>query len=158
MKTPKTKKVIRNTAATGAKFEQLVADTLSQFGCRIHSQVNAGEKPGGGIHRLDIAVVLTTHMLAVSCKYQQVGGTAEEKLPWEIMKLATLVDRNPEVWGEYAVMILDGDGFSAGMMAVMDDEEFPYLREARKRVRIYRGLDAFCAAEMPGLLALTPKS
>jgi hypothetical protein len=70
---------------TGTTYEKEVEHLLEKFtNLEFKTQVNVGAKRNGGKHRVDI--LLNTHTL-LSLKYQRVQGTAEEKIPFEVMKL-----------------------------------------------------------------------
>lgn len=74
----------RNTT-TGTTYEKEIAYLLETFTTHnFQSQVTVGLKRNGGKHRIDI--LLNTNVL-LSLKYQRVQGTAEEKVPFEVMKL-----------------------------------------------------------------------
>ena len=79
----------RNTT-TGTKYETQVENLLEQFSDhKVKSQVWIGKKRNGGKHKCDI--VINDDEL-ISLKYQRVLGTAEEKIPFEFMKLQHAVD------------------------------------------------------------------
>lgn len=135
---------------TGGKFERKTGAVLKRCGVPFKAQVEVGEKPGGGKHRIDHVVTRPDGSeLLVSCKTQNTGGTAEEKLPYELMKLAHTLTEDPERWGEYAVLIVDGDGWSAGIKKMLEDDIWMWMDEARKRVRVYYSADDFVKAEFP---------
>lgn len=70
---------------TGTSYENEITNLLEQFSNhKIKKQVNIGLKRNGGKHILD---VLLNGDELISLKYQRVQGTAEEKIPFEIMKL-----------------------------------------------------------------------
>ena len=74
----------RNTT-TGTSYEKKVVCLLEQFSDhKIEAQVNVGYKRNGGKHYVDI---LLNNDELLSLKYQRVQGTAEEKIPFEVMKL-----------------------------------------------------------------------
>lgn len=135
---------------TGGQFERAVAAILQRCQVPFLSQVEVGEKPGGGKHRVDHVVTLSSGQeLLVSCKTQNVGGTAEEKIPFELVKLAHTVFDNPDRWGEYAVLVLDGDGWSSGIKKMLNEDAWLWMDEARKRVRIYYSAEDFAKTEFP---------
>jgi len=75
---------------TGNNYETEVENLLEQFSDhRVESQVMVGEKRNGGRHYCDI--VINGDEL-ISLKYQRVQGTAEEKIPFEFMKLQHAID------------------------------------------------------------------
>jgi len=64
---------------------------------------------GGGKHRLDhIAVTPAGERIPISLKWQQTGGTTDEKVPFEVIKLLDLLEQNAEFSRAYVV--LGGDG------------------------------------------------
>jgi len=75
---------------TGTNYETEVENLLEEFSDHeVESQVMVGAKRNGGKHYCDI--VLNGDEL-ISLKYQRVLGTAEEKIPFEFMKLQHAVD------------------------------------------------------------------
>lgn len=75
---------------TGASYEKEVELLLETYGLApFKSQVNIGLKRNGGKHYVDI---LYNNEELISLKYQEVFGTAEEKIPFEIMKLQHAID------------------------------------------------------------------
>jgi hypothetical protein len=112
--------------------------------------VVVGDKPGGGKHRADLVARRSTGKeLIVSCKTQNTGGTAEEKLPFELMKLAHTVSDDPSHWGDYAVLIVDGVGWSPGIKNMLEQDAWLWMEEARKRVKIYYSAEDFVKTEFP---------
>lgn len=70
---------------TGKSYEDVVEELLNEHtNHKVESQVNVGAKRNGGRHYVDI---LLNNEELVSLKFQQVQGTAEEKIPFEVMKL-----------------------------------------------------------------------
>ncbi len=70
---------------TGNDYEDVVEELLLEHtDHKVESQVNVGAKRNGGRHYVDI---LLNGDELVSLKYQRVQGTAEEKIPFEVMKL-----------------------------------------------------------------------
>ena len=79
----------RNTT-TGTNYETEVENLLEDYSEHtVESQVMVGSKRNGGKHYCDI--VLNGDEL-ISLKYQRVQGTAEEKIPFEFMKLQHAID------------------------------------------------------------------
>ena len=101
----------RRTDLTGKAFENLCYDLLDRAGYNVEEQVNLGLRPTGGAHNVDLEViedeVLGTRGL-ISLKYQDVAGTAEEKIPYEQMCLQHAC----ETYGyAYAIIVLAGPGW-----------------------------------------------
>jgi hypothetical protein len=75
---------------TGKSYEDVVEELLLEHtNHKVESQVNIGTKRNGGRHYVDI---LLNEIELVSLKYQRVQGTAEEKIPFEVMKLQHAVN------------------------------------------------------------------
>ncbi len=68
----------------------------------------------------------------MSLKWQQVGGTAEEKIPYEIIKLLHGLHENGRVYDK-AYILLGGDGWSSGMVNFYLSEQFrSYIKESER--------------------------
>ncbi len=101
----------RNTT-TGAVLEQMVLPALRHGGYRYQQQVNIGQRLGGGTHFIDVlAEDAGGKRFLISLKWQQVRGTAEQKVPFEVMCLTEAVLSSG---GEYhkAYLVLGGDGWT----------------------------------------------
>ena len=114
---------------TGTNYETEVENLLEEFSDhKVESQVMVGAKRNGGKHYCDI--VINDDEL-ISLKYQRVQGTAEEKIPFEFMKLqhaiddhgyksATIVVAGPDKawkWKDYYL----SDDFRAKMKSIYPD-------------------------------------
>ncbi|WP_139276661.1 PD-(D/E)XK nuclease superfamily protein [Spirulina major] len=76
----------RNTK-TGQVLEFMVLPSLDLGGYRYETQVNIGHRPGGGKHYVDVVAAKDEAMILISLKWQQVSGTAEQKVPFEVICL-----------------------------------------------------------------------
>jgi hypothetical protein len=77
----------RNTT-TGTILEHTVIPILERNGYKIKSQNYIGTSVGGKRHRVDVLVeAIDGTEIPVSVKWQQVTGTAEEKVPFEVIKM-----------------------------------------------------------------------
>ena len=110
----------RNTTS-GASFEDIVGASLKRS-CKANAltataQVNIGEKPDGGNHIVDWQLTSNTKRskkkVLVSCKYQEVSGTAQDKITYEVVKLATAMKNDPSI--THSFIVLGGKGWSSGM-------------------------------------------
>ena len=98
----------RNTN-TGGVLEAMVLPALARGGYDAARQVTVGQRCGGGVHKVDAVATKDGHRILVSLKWQQTGGTAEQKVPFEVMCLADAVR------GQHAVrayLVLGGDGWT----------------------------------------------
>jgi PD-(D/E)XK nuclease superfamily protein len=98
----------RNTN-TGGVLEAMVLPALERGGYRCETQINVGVRCGGGTHKADAMARLGTDEILVSLKWQQTGGTAEQKVPFEVMCLSDAV-RGGKATRAY--LVLGGDGWS----------------------------------------------
>ena len=98
----------RNTN-TGGVLEPMVLPALERGGYRCETQVNVGVRCGGGTHKADAIARWGSDEILISVKWQQTGGTAEQKVPFEVMCLADAVRANRAT---RAYLVLGGDGWS----------------------------------------------
>ena len=87
----------------------MVLPALSQGGYSYETQVDVGQRLGGGRHRVDVLAAKNGHRYLVSLKWQQTGGTAEQKVPFEVICLMDAVHT-----GDFAkaYVVLGGDGWT----------------------------------------------
>ena len=87
---------------TGNNYEKTVSKLLKESNYKFKDQVTIGKKRNGKKHRVDVLIDKTL----ISLKHQEVNGTAEEKVPFEFMKLQHAVD---DYDYDKAVIVLSGD-------------------------------------------------
>ena len=97
----------RNTT-TGSVLEQMVLPALKRGGYEHRTQVKIGTRLGGGRHFVDAIAEKGDQKWLISMKWQQVGGTAEQKVPFEVICLAEALSG-----GDYqgAYLVLGGSGW-----------------------------------------------
>lgn len=93
---------LRNTE-TGAVLEQMVLHSLIYGGYLYQSQQYIGSRPGGGKHIIDVIANRGDRNILISLKWQQVGGTAEQKVPFEVICLMDAMEQNPNYQGSIGV-------------------------------------------------------
>jgi hypothetical protein len=96
---------------TGKVLEAMIVPSLANGGYAYQTQVNVGRRPGGRRHMVDVLATKDGQAILVSLKWQQVGGTAEQKVPFEVISLTQAVlDSN----GKYqkAYLVLGGGGWT----------------------------------------------
>lgn len=98
----------RNTN-TGAVLEAMILPALARGGYQCERQVVVGTRCGGGTHKVDAVATRDGQRTLVSLKWQQTGGTAEQKVPFEVMCLADAVRAGHAA---RACLVLGGDGWS----------------------------------------------
>lgn len=93
---------------TGGVLEAMVLPALKQGGYAYQTQVKVGQRPGGGTHKVDAVAEKDKKKWLVSLKWQQVGGTAEQKVPFEVICLAEALEQGGY---EKAYLVLGGEGW-----------------------------------------------
>jgi len=98
----------RNTR-TGAVLEAMVLPALKQGGYSYTTQQMIGTRFGGGRHIVDAIADKDGKRFLVSLKWQQTSGTAEQKVPFEVISLADVV-----LAGKFlkAYLVLGGEGWT----------------------------------------------
>jgi hypothetical protein len=97
----------RNTN-TGGVLEAMILPALTRGGYTAKKQQIVGKRCGGGVHKVDAVAQKDGETVLVSLKWQQSGGTAEQKVPFEVMCLADAVRDGHAV---RAFVVLGGDGW-----------------------------------------------
>ena len=100
----------RNTR-TGSVLEQMILPALAQGGYQYRLQVPIGPRLGGGRHVVDVIATDGNGLeYLISLKWQQVSGTAEQKVPFEIICLADAISASD---GRFArgYVVLGGGGW-----------------------------------------------
>lgn len=95
--------------STGSVLEQMVLPALRRGGYDLRTQVQIGQRPGGRPHKVDAVAVKDARAWLVSMKWQQVGGTAEQKVPFEVICLADALSGGAY---ESAYLVLGGLGWT----------------------------------------------
>jgi|SRR5687767_11119935 len=98
----------RNTS-TGAVLEAMILPALDRGGYTWRVQIETGIRPGGRRHQVDAIAEKSNEQVLVSLKWQQTSGTAEQKVPFEVMCLADAI-RNGKA--DRAYLVLGGDGWT----------------------------------------------
>lgn len=96
---------------TGAVLENMILPALVRGGYVLRQQVTIGTRPTGRAHKVDVIAAKATSAFLVSVKWQQVSGTAEQKVPFEVMCLIDAV-RGPQSEFTAAYLVLGGSGWT----------------------------------------------
>ena len=97
---------------TGSVLEAMILPALELGGYGFSRRRYIGERLGGRKHIVDvIAADRAGCRFLISLKWQQVGGTAEQKVPFEAMCLANAVLQEPSVYRR-AYIVLGGEGWT----------------------------------------------
>lgn len=87
----------------------MILPALMFGGYEVAKQVKVGCRPGGGVHNVDAIARMDDTAILVSLKWQQTSGTAEQKVPFEIMCLADAIKAG---YATKAYLVLGGDGWT----------------------------------------------
>lgn len=98
----------RNTN-TGSVLEAMILPALARGGYGYEKQVRIGQRCGGGSHQVDALATRDAESILISLKWQQTGGTAEQKVPFEVMCLADAIRSQAAA---RAYLVLGGDGWT----------------------------------------------
>jgi len=89
----------------------MIPPALKQGGYTYTQQTLIGRRLGGSKHKIDFLVTAANgKQVAVSAKWQQTSGTAEQKVPYEIICLADAVHKSQGKY-EKAYLVLAGEGW-----------------------------------------------
>jgi len=94
---------------TGRVLEEMVLPALRRCGYTWTEQTRVGCRPGGRKHTVDVVASKDGATVLVSMKWQEASGTAEQKVPFEVMCLADALKE-----GTYAraYLVLGGPGWT----------------------------------------------
>ena len=98
----------RNTT-TGTVLENMILPALERGGYSHVEQFNVGSRFGGGRHIVDVIAEKNGRRILVSLKWQQSSGTAEQKVPFEVICLAEYVLADDRF--DRAYLVLGGEGW-----------------------------------------------
>lgn len=124
----------------------MVLPALNRGGYAVLRQVDIGLRPGGGRHIVDAVIERDRRRFLLSLKWQQVSGTAEQKVPFEVICLAEAV-RNGPYFGAY--LVLGGSGWTLREFYTGDGLRH-YLTDSAKVVIL--GLEDFIGRANRGAL------
>ena len=93
---------------TGGVLEAMILPALESGGYGHQAQVTIGNRLGCGRHVVDAIAEKGGRQILVSVKWQQVAGTAEQKVPFELICLLDAIERGPYA---KAYLVLGGEGW-----------------------------------------------
>jgi len=98
----------RNTR-TGSVLERMVLPALEQGSYSYRVQEKLGKRFGIGSHVVDAVAEKNGKQILISVKWQQVSGTAEQKVPFEVLCLLEAIENGPY---QRAYLVLGGEGWT----------------------------------------------
>jgi hypothetical protein len=94
---------------TGGVLERMILPALDQGGYTYETQVHLGQRLGLGRHVVDAVAHKDGRNVLISLKWQQVSGTAEQKVPFEVI---CLLDALAAGQHDQAYLVLGGEGWT----------------------------------------------
>lgn len=96
---------------TGGVLESMVRPALDRGGYTYAGPMHIGTRVGGGKHLVDLVVTAKRgERFLVSMKWQQTSGTAEQKVPFEVICLMDAVSAGAGAFSR-AYLVLGGNGW-----------------------------------------------
>ena len=99
---------------TGTNMERMIASALEFNNYKFKKQVFIGQQLFGNRYKADFIV----NDKIISLKWQQVPGTAEQKLIYEIASLIKIIEESKGKFTK-AYIVYGGNGFSQGALNYM---------------------------------------
>src|SRR5580693_6585662 len=99
--------------ASGEELCKAVCQLGAKLGLEVREQFKVARRLWGAERRIDVILKdpKTSKTLGVECKFQGVGGTAEEKIPSTIQDI--------EAWPIDGLVVFTGPGFTENMKAFL---------------------------------------
>lgn len=94
---------------TGSVLERMLLPALEQGGYSYRVQAKLGRRFGIGSHIVDAIAEKDGRQILISVKWQQVSGTAEQKVPFEVICLVEAIENGPY---DKAYLVLGGEGWT----------------------------------------------
>jgi hypothetical protein len=97
----------------GEELKSAVARLGQSLGLEAETEVKVGRRIWGAVRNIDVVLThpKTRTRLGIECKFQGVGGSAEEKIPSTIEDI--------KAWPIKGIVAISGPGFSANMLGYL---------------------------------------
>jgi len=121
--------------SSGDELAKLVCDLATKLGLEVREQFKVARRLWGAERRIDVILKdpKTAKTLGVECKYQGVGGTAEEKIPAIIQDI--------DAWPIEGLVVFYGPGFTTNMKSfLISTGKAVDLEDLEPWLRLYFGL------------------
>src|SRR5215470_9335062 len=133
------------TEITGHGYRDLIAGYIhhqyGEHGLVVYREVNLGKTVIGKDRQIDVFVVRPSDQkaIAIECKYQDVQGSVDEKIPYALDDLAAL-------WVP-GCLVYAGRGWSRGVLHMLETSRLAaHCIPALSRTKATRELDCIIAA------------
>ncbi len=126
---------------TGADYKSIVHRCLVQISRQnkfeVHRSVSIGTKPNGLANRIDFVVEgagKDSPKFIFSCKTQSVSGSAEEKIPYEIIRLLHTMKLDSTI--RHGYLVLGGVGWNPTLLNFYLRELVEFIPDMDKQISI----------------------
>jgi hypothetical protein len=126
---------LARAVSNGDELASAVAELGRQLGLEASEQVRVARRIWGAKRHIDVVLTHpeTRKTLGIECKFQGVGGTAEEKVPSTIQDIAA--------WPISGIVVFSGTGFTENMKAfLISTGKAVEFHEVEPWLRLYFGL------------------
>jgi len=127
----------KRTALKHARELQLaVVDLARRLHLEAREEVRVGRRLWGSERKIDVVVTQreSRRSLGLECKFQAVGGSAEEKIPSTIADIGA--------WPIPGLVVFSGDGFSSNMRSyLVSTGKAVDLEDLESWLRLFFGID-----------------
>ena len=126
---------LARAVSNGDELASAVAELGRQLGLEASEQVRVARRIWGAKRHIDVVLTHpeTRKTLGIECKFQGVGGTAEEKVPSTIQDIAA--------WPISGIVVFSGTGFTENMKAfLLSTGKAVEFHEVEPWLRLYFGL------------------
>lgn len=120
----------------GKELEDKVVQVAQKLGLQTMRQVSVARRIWGAVRMIDVVLTdpATRLRLGVECKFQGVGGSAEEKIP--------AIVEDIDAWPIRGIIVISGDGFSANTRSFLfSTGKVVELEDLESWLRLFFGLD-----------------
>src|SRR5688572_23677835 len=126
---------LARAVSNGDDLVTVVAELGTQLGLEATRQVRVARRIWGAKRHIDVVLTHpeTRKTLGIECKFQAVGGTAEEKIPSTIQDIAA--------WPIAGIVVFCGKGFTENMKAfLLSTGKAVEFSEVEPWLRLFFGL------------------
>ena len=132
---------------TGKTLENMIKSALIDNGYGVCEQKVIGKSLFGGRYKADLIIsepltpshkcnMLSRNKIIISCKWQQVSGTAEQKILYEIASLIKIIKESNGAYKK-AYLVFGGGGFSPYAQNFMRHQKHRDILKDADLVEVY---------------------
>lgn len=102
--------MLTTLATTNEVYKTMLLPSIEKGGYHKLNDTKIGTRPNGNFHRVGYILKKAQDLFPVVLRWQQVNGTAEQKLPYEMLCLIESIQQRPQYTKVYVV--LGGPGWT----------------------------------------------